>query len=156
MARFVFRLESVLGVRKHEEERCKLAFAAAMQRRNAADERLRDVTGRFESALDEAAKLSRGLSTVLDLMRSYDYRVALLQEQAQAAADLLDAERGLEAAREAMIGARKERRAVELLKESHYRKWKAAEEYREQIELDEAGLNSFLRRPVPDAAEASA
>mgnify|MGYP001221638850 CR=1 FL=1 len=156
MARFVFRLESVLNVRKHEEERCKLAFAAAMQRRNAADERLQDVTRRFEAALDTATQLSRGLSTVVDLMRSYDYRVALLQEQARAESDLISAERMLEAARVAMITARKERRAVELLKEKHHRKWKAEEDYREQIELDEAGLNAFLRRPAADMAEASA
>lgn len=156
MARFVFRLESVLNVRKHEEERCKLAFAAAMQRRSAAEERLQDVVRRFEAALDAAAQLSHGLSTVVDLMRSYDYRVALLQEQAQAESDVIAAERALETARAAMIEARKERRAVELLRENHYRKWKAAEDYREQIELDEAGLNAFLRRPAADAAEASA
>lgn len=156
MARFVFRLESVLNVRKHEEERRKLAFAAAMQRRNAADERLQDVVRRFEAALDAAAQLSRGLSTVVDLMRSYDYRVALLQEQAQAESDLIDAERALEAARAAMIEARKERRAVELLKEKHFRKWKAEEDCREQIDLDEAGLNAFLRRPDAEAAEVPA
>ena len=154
MARFFFRLERVLSVRRHEEEREKLRFASAVQNWQSARDRVMDIDRRLASAL-EAEDATGKVSTLDRLVQAYDYRTALHAQKTRAEIVLSRMTEELNLARETLIAARQRRRALEQLRERHWEKWKKIEEDQEQNELDEIGLQSFRRAAAADAASAA-
>lgn len=145
MARFKFRLERVLSVRRHEEERERMAFAAATQKKIEAERILSEIREEIIAAADAAAKLIAVRATIEDLIRSHEYRLALFRKEESAAANLDNANAILEAARLKLIESRKKRRVLENLRERRRTEWRREEDNREQTELDEIGLTTFIR-----------
>lgn len=145
MPRFRFRLERVLTVRKRQEERERMAFAAAAQRKRDAEAALAEVRRRQKEAVDEAARIMRGRPTIADLVRSHEYRLALLRREEDGIHAVAATTEAFEKARVKLVEARKRRRVLERLRERRHDEWRKAEEDAAQVELDETGLNSWLR-----------
>lgn len=148
MARFRFRLERVLSVRQHQEERERMRFAAALRRKTLAEQEVESIKKEIVSAVTQAAEKMAGMTTVDDLVRLYDYRIALMRKQDLAEKDLEAATADFEAARRHLIEARKKRRVLERLRERHHLLWREDEGRKEQDDLDEIGLASFQRREL--------
>lgn len=145
MPPFRFRLERVLSVRRHEEERDRMIFAAAMQKVTAAEGALADIQEKMRLAQEHAASIVFGKPTIEDLVRSHDYRVALIRREAEASAAVVSAKEIFEEARKRLIAARKKRRVLERLRERRHVEWRRDEEAREQTDIDEIGLATFVR-----------
>ncbi len=154
MARFHFRLERVLSVRRHEEDRERLKFGQAMRLKLACEMKLAEVRERIVAAVDQAARITAGRPTVDDLVRSHEYRLALLRREAEAERSVEDAAVALEQQRLKLVEARRRRRALELLREKKWRDWRHEEEERDQQELDEIGLMNFIKQANEEAERA--
>ncbi len=146
MPRFKFRLERVLGVRRHQEERERLLFGLATRSKLQAEMRLEEVRERIRQAVESAARLTGGRPTIEDLVRSHEYRLALVRREDRAIVELAEATRRFEEQREKLIEARKKKRVLERLREKRHEEWRKDEENRSQDELDEIGLHRFVRR----------
>jgi flagellar FliJ protein len=146
MKKFKFKLETVLNVKiKMEDLRQKelhntessrdLAKSALEQRR----EEMAATTIHYREALRERLDLFRALS--------YQRYLEWQEKQVEQAVLLLEErEREVEAARQRLIIATQERKAVDKLKESAYQEY-LAEELRTEISfLDELGTGRFVRQ----------
>ncbi len=122
-----------------------MAFAAATQRKLAAEAMLADVRNKQQEALNEAARMMKSRPTIGDLVRSHEYRLGLLRREDDSIKAVAVATENYEKARVILVEARKRRRVLERLRERRHEEWRKEELDREQNELDETGLNSFLR-----------
>lgn len=154
MPRFQFRLERILSVRRHQEDRERLRFGQAMRRKLECAVKLDEVRARIREAVERASAVTAGRPTVEDFVRMHEYRLALLRREADAERALEDAAVALEQQRLKLVEARRRRRALELLRERKWREWRRTEEEREQQELDEIGMTNFIRRAEDDPAAA--
>lgn len=137
MARFRFSLEAVLRARVRTERDRQCELAAIQRERTELLETLRRQQARIDEARDalrdrltgtlHAAELRLHAGAVLQDMRA-------AQRNARALAAM---QQRLDVAREALVQARRERRAIEMLRERRYEQWRAEEGRREQQELDE-------------------
>lgn len=151
MARFHFRLERILAVRRHEEDHERLKFGQAMRLKLDCEMKLAEARERIRAAMEQAALVTAGYPTIDDLVRSHEYRLALFRREAEAQRSVEDAAVALELQRLRLVEARRRRRALELLREKKWRDWRHEEEERDQQELDEIGLMNFIKRANEEA-----
>jgi flagellar FliJ protein len=152
MPRFRFRLERVLSVRRHEEERDRIAFALATQRKELAERTLVDVRERISRAIENASVVASGRPTIEDFVRSHEYRLALLRKEEEAFRAVASMTAALDQARARLVEARRKRQVLERLREKSREKWRLEEESLEQNELDEIGLATHVRTRGSEAA----
>ncbi|RMH56217.1 MAG: flagellar export protein FliJ [Candidatus Hydrogenedentota bacterium] len=145
MARFRFRLERVLSVRRHEEDREKLRFAVAVRNLEEARKNLRATREELRRAVEKGAAVAAARPTIEDLVRDYEYRAALLRREERETKAVEEAQERYEEARRYLIEARKKRRLLERLRERRFEEWREEEIRREQEELDEMGVAGFRR-----------
>lgn len=145
MRGFRFRLEPVLGLRRHELERRRLELGrarvglrTAVRVRHQADDALRG-----GQAL-RAERVARGVSAgeLRDLERAVEH---VLGERARAEASVRAAEARVAQALGAVTSARREVRALEILREKALAEHRRELARREQAELDEVGGRSRRR-----------
>ena len=135
MARFVFRLQSVLNLKTRLEEQQRNAFAAARRRVDEEEEKLNNLYGRLDYYQEEGRGMlhdslhvreiienEHAISTVKDFIE--DQKLAVKR-----------AEELLEIERLKLVDAIKERKTYERLRE------KAYDEYIEEEKHDEAVVN---------------
>ncbi len=137
MKGFQFRLEPVLRVRRHALEQCRLALAKArralreaLATRSACDAVLR------EAQAICADRMAQGLPGG-ELRERRNALAHALGELAQAEAAAVAAEQQVTAALAAVTHARREVRALEILREKALTEYRREAARREQAELDE-------------------
>jgi flagellar biosynthesis chaperone FliJ len=146
MAKFVFRLEPLLTVRRRAEDdarrevaviqRERLDLEAELRRRQqdivAGKDRLRGtLTGRLDLGV-----LRLGAGSTLNVMR----------QAQQLALKLAGLGKRMESVRHDFLQARIRRRAIELLRERRFDQWKAALGKAETAALDEMAVSAAARR----------
>jgi len=144
MARFVFRLATVLEQRRREEDVAKRALGERM----AASETLKR---RIESMQTSVRDSKQGLREALT-GRVAASQVGRFATHAQLTAlrgqrvvlELAAAERQVADAREALRRAIAARRAMELLEERDREAWKKKQRKAEQFELDDLAAQRFV------------
>ena len=143
MAKFVFRLQSVLNIKSRLEEQQRNAFATARRRVDEEEEKLNNLYGRLSFYEDEGRRMltedslhvrdiidnEHAISTVKDYIE--DQKVALKQ-----------AEELLEVERLKLVDAMKERRTYERLREKAYDDYIEEEKRAEGVINDEH--NSYV------------
>jgi len=146
MAKFKFRLERILSVRKHQEEKERILFGIAVQKKLEAEMKLSEIRERLNSAMESRTKLFNSKPTIEDLVRAHEYHISLINREVIAIKNLEETKRIMEEQRLKLIEARKKKRDLERLRERKYEDWKFEEENKEQNELDEIGLQTFMRK----------
>jgi len=146
MAKFKFRLERILSVRKHQEEKERILFGIAVQKKLEAEMKLSEIRERLNSAMESRTKLFNSKPTIEDLVRAHEYHISLINREVKAIKNLEETKRIMEEQRLKLIEARKKKRVLERLRERKYEDWKFEEENKEQNELDEIGLQTFMRK----------
>ena len=143
MAKFVFRLQSVLTLKSRLEEQQRNAFATARRRVDEEEEKLNNLYGRLSFYEDEGRRMlteeslhvrdiidnEHAISTVKDYIE--DQKVALKRAE-----DLLEIERVK------LVEAMKDRRTYERLREKAYDDYLEEEKRAEGIINDEH--NSYV------------
>lgn len=142
MAKFVFRLQSVLNLKVRMEEQQRLSFAAARKRLDDEEEKLNSLYVR-EAHYEEEGRIMREKSLVIqDIL---DNEVALVRVREyidEQKVRVRQAEAFLENERIKLVEAMKERKTYEKLRENAFEEYLRDEAHTEGVENDEH--NSFV------------
>lgn len=137
MAKFVYRMQSILNIKEKMEEQAKQAFAAANHQLMIEEERLKRLQQRRIQYLAEGAVLRQQLLEPLKLQENVsalDYiKEAIIEQKIR----VRKAEEAVERAREVLQEYMIERKTHEQLKEAAFEEFKAELAKEESKEVDE-------------------
>lgn len=146
MAKFKFKLETVLKVKVRVEELRQRELRYAENQRDQAQRQLMLRQAEVAQAL---SNFREDLTRRIDVREAvnYDRFIRFLNKQVElAAAHLAECERLVAEARDKLIEAAKERQILEKLKEKAYEEYKLEEQRLENKFLDELGTGGFIRQ----------
>lgn len=151
MARFVFRLDSVLEQRRGAERAAQRIVAALERHRLDLEGSLRDIQDQIvREKEDLRAHLSGAPGTGPVQMRHVRLQAGaslrLVGKAHHAAIQLAGVLARLEGARRDLMAATTRRKAVETLRERRWSAWKEAGARREDADLDELAVMSAARQ----------
>ncbi|MBV9720035.1 MAG: flagellar export protein FliJ [Candidatus Eremiobacteraeota bacterium] len=143
-ARFRFRLQPLLDWRERIETEKQRAFAASRRAVEASAcelERLAQAQQRCAKEMVAAARWEDAAT-----LRSRDgYWRALQSAMGDERARRAELQSAYDRARDALLAANRERRAIEKLKQRRQRAFEAEEARRDELELDESNAQRFAR-----------
>lgn len=146
MARFRYRMQSLLDIKSKLETQAKQEFAAAKMALDIENERLEELKKRKASYEAEAEALLNGALKVQDIrdnknaiLKMDDY-IVIQKQQIRAA------EAKVEAARQKLTGLMQERKMHEKLKEHAFEAFLEEEKKREGKEVDELTSYTYGQR----------
>lgn len=146
MAGFVFKLEPLLKARKHRERELQLAVAGIERQRLELERRLRN---HQQCIVRGKQDLRQRLVGTLDL-RSLRLQASSALHAArlaqQVAITLAGVHQRLGEARAQLQEAARQRRAIELLRDRRYARWKARQDRLESAALDDLVTNAAARK----------
>jgi flagellar FliJ protein len=141
MKRFVFKLEKILQLRKHEEQEAKIELGRALSALAAIEAQLRSLAEeRARAAVDQFSP-SNGAAMIRQYMF---YLLRLDQTKEDLLKDAALAEQKAEEAREVFKAAFQNRHMLDKLKEKKEKEYKKAREAEENKAIDDIAGN--LRR----------
>ena len=141
MRRFNFPLETLLRVRKQKEEIARRDFAVALGKKVAQEELISSILDAARLAGEEFAAAGVGTLRVDDILAFHRFISGQAARYAEARDELSSLFERMEDARGVLVETRKLRRAVEILREKHYRRYVKEVGREEQKELDEVTSN---------------
>ena len=137
MAQFVFSLEGVLRHRLRLEEAAQRSLADRLSEADRLRRQLDHLNGELAAA---TARLRDGLSGVIDgsyLAAHRRYACDAAQRAGELMGRLANAQQAADEAQAVLSAAARERRVVELLRETHFARWKAQQLRKDHSEADE-------------------
>lgn len=137
MAKFIYRMQSILDIKMKLETQAKMQFATAKSILNEEEEKLELLHSRKEDYIEKARK-SR--SDVLSVMELRESKVAIQTMDdfiAEQEVRVVEAAEKVEAAREQLEEVMKERKIHEKLREKSFEEFKAEINHEESKEVDE-------------------
>ncbi len=146
MARFVFTLQAVLKARRRAEEELQRVVAQIERDRMGLEDVLR---GHQRSLVTDKSLLRAGLTGLIDVR---DLRLQancsrqIMRRAQQIVLELAGVYKRLEGARARLIEATRHRRAIELVRERRFERWKAAIDKAETTALDELAVIAAARK----------
>ena len=137
MAKFIYRMQSVLDIKQKLEEQAKNEFAKARLQLTLEEDKLQKLKERKDAYVEEGRKLQESGLNVRDILENRDAienmkRLITAQQRA-----VEKAEKVLEEAREKLTEAMKESKTHEKLKEKAFESFMKEENARESKEIDE-------------------
>jgi len=145
MARFRFKLQTLLEQREREETQRQREFAHAHKRRQELEAELMQISRTIQSSRQA---LGRSLVGRVDMTQVGAFARYSGQSSARAHAlvrKIAKADEELEKARRALMEARRQHQAIEQLRDRAYQTWLAEQRRREQREQDERAAQAFVR-----------
>ena len=142
MSRFSFSLQSLLELRKRQEQEHQQHVAALQRRRYALEDSLRRQQHQVE---DARSQLRRRLVGTLDAEDVRRFAAAAVQEQRQIQRilpELGELHRKIEGAQRVLLEAARRRKALERLREQKFAEWRAAQLRQEGRILDDLAATS--------------
>lgn len=143
MAKFSFRLETLLRLRLAERDACRRALAELIARDQGFEHRVTAIDAELRILAQEAAERS----TVAHIARRLEferYATALRAERAQCEQKRVELAGQIDAKREALVGADRAVRSLERLREEQQAAFQADQQRHEQRELDDVALRGHL------------
>lgn len=140
MKGFVFRLQPVLEMRQREEREHQRSVAELERERVGIEEELRSCQQKV--AFERSDLRDRLMGDGIDVSGARwqaHASIDAMRRTKHAALRLAGVLSRVELARRSLMDATSRRRAVELLRDRQYEEWKALQQKRERLELDEIG-----------------
>lgn len=150
MAKFIYRMQSVLDIKVKMEEQARMEFATARIRLDEEEEKLNNLKRRKAEYEEEGRRLRKDALKVLDIQEnrqailSMDDRI-LIQKDA-----VIRAERVLEEARMALQTAMQESKTQEKLKERAFEEFVRELNAQEAKEIDELTSYTYGQKKAAD------
>ena len=146
MKKFVFKLDTLLKVKKNKEDEIKRKLA----KKNREAEAVRTEIEAAHAELNDFQRnvkeqRTQGGESVADLRQSVSYRNALklkLLKAGQRLDNVMVAAYGIN---QELIKAAQERRAVEIIREKRYEEWKKENAAAEQKFIDDLSQQMYIR-----------
>lgn len=137
MAKFIYRMQSILDIKEKMEEQARMEFAGARMRLDEEEEKLQVLFERKEIYEKQGRELQKDSLNVLDILENRD-AIARMKEfiEIQKTA-VAKAQEQLENARWKLRLARQESKTQEKLKEKAFEEFVREENAREAKEVDE-------------------
>lgn len=146
MARFRFKLQSVLENRIFLEESAENELAQAQAQLRKAEENLAECRRKAAEADKlQKKKLAGGTINVQELVVLLEYSVALSQQAEQLKELVKRAQQMVEAKKEALLEARQAREALDKVREREFMSWQKRVLKLEQKLLDEMAIGIYRR-----------
>lgn len=158
MPQFTFRYESLLQHRRNLEDQAQRQMAERVRTQMILTDQLR---GMQTQITDSKRDLGDALVGKIDLSRVGEftrYNADSTVRGRQLVKRLAELETQVQAARQQLLGATQQRKALDLLRERDLKQWKIEQDRRETAELDELASQAYTRELFAkqrDAAEAS-
>ncbi len=137
MAKFIYRMQSILNIKEKMEEQAKMEFGQARIRLTEEEERLQRLYDRRKAYLAEGADLRQKVLDQLELQENEEalryIKIAITEQKKEVRRAEIALEKAREKLREYMI----ERKTHEQLKESAFEQFKTDLGKEESKEVDE-------------------
>lgn len=146
MPKFRFKLEVLLSVRKQAERRHQLVVAAIERERLQIEDKLRAQQQRLTEGKSELREDLVGAVNVDALRHQASSALQVVRDAQRMVLELAGVHKRLEAARELLIEAAKQRRVLERLRERRWQEFNEMMEKRETADLDELAVMRAARR----------
>jgi flagellar export protein FliJ len=148
MARFVFKLQALLELRRRQEQVYQRALAELTQARSGIEDLLRRHQHRIsEQKLDMRDRLVGAIDTA-ELRQHAHAAIGVMREAQTAAIELAGLVKRQTFAREELVTAQAQRRAVELIRERRLTEWRLEQDRREVADLDDLVCSSVRRKEI--------
>ncbi len=137
MAKFIYRMQSILDIKSKMEEQAKQEFATARMKLSEEEDKLENLKARHSFYEEEGRRLRAKELKVLDLMEN---RTAILRMEEYIELQKQEVERAqevLEQARERLKEAMQESKTQQKLREKAFEQFVKDENAREAKEVDE-------------------
>ena len=146
MPQFTFRYETLLQHRRNLEDQAQRALAERVRTQMILTDQLRSMQTQItESKRD----LGDALVGKIDLSRVGEftrYNADSTVRGRELVKRLAELETLVEAARQELLGATQQRKALDLLRERDLKKWKLEQDRKETAELDELASQAYTRQ----------
>lgn len=146
MAKFQFRFQTLLAHHRRVEDQRQRDLAQQLRKRMILHDQIRDMQ---DTIRDSKRSMADGLVGTVDLTRVGQfarYSGHAAQRARQIVVKLAGLEQQIEQARQALLEASKQRKALELLRDKHEAQWRYEQNRRETNELDELATTRYARR----------
>ncbi len=148
MAKFVFKLDSVLRQRRSIEDECQRNTAKLMRQRMILHDQLRQMQ---QSVTNSKRQLTEGLTGQVDMdqisgFARFSSQVNLrantiVRQLSQLETQVLEAQKKL-------LAAMRDRKALDLLRDKQLRAWQRVTRRRESARLDDLAAQAYTRQVV--------
>lgn len=154
MPQFTFRYESLLQHRRNLEDQAQRQMAERVRTQMI----LRDQLSGMQSQITESKRdLGDALVGKIDLSRVGEftrYNADSTVRGRQLVKRLAELEPQVEVARQQLLGAMQQRKALDLLRDRDLKQWKLEQSRRETAELDELASQAYTRKLFADQRDA--
>ena len=143
MAKFVYRMQSILDIKIKMENQAKIAYGIANKKLQEEQDKLRIILERRAAFEAEAKALVSG---VIDVRKIRENKQAIDVMKSQQRAQMMNvhvAEKNVEAARKHLNEVMTERKSHEKLKEHKFEEFKQEIQYAENKEIDQLVSYSY-------------
>ncbi len=137
MAKFKYRMQSILEVKKKLEEQAKNEFAAARASLNEEEEKLEQLNKRKEAYEEEGRALREDTLNIMDIIENKEALLRMDEFIAEQQLNVKRSEDSMEEARLALQTAMQESKTQEKLREKAFEQFMKEENARESREIDE-------------------
>ena len=146
MAKFKYRMQSILDVKKKLEEQAKNEFAAARAALNEEEEKLEQLNKRKEAYEEEGRALREDTLNIMDIIENKEALLRMDEFIAEQQLNVKRAEDRMEEARLALQTAMQESKTQEKLREKAFEQFMKEENARESREIDELVSYTYGRK----------
>lgn len=146
MARFRYRMQSILDIKLKMETQAKQEFAEARMNLDQEEERLAALRERRENYERRAREQLMGALNCRDMAENKEALLRMDEYIAQQLLQVREAEKKLEQAREKLAEVMKERKSHETLKEKAFEQFLLDEKKQEGKEVDELTSYTYGQR----------
>lgn len=146
MAKFKYRMQSILEVKKKLEEQAKNEFAAARAVLNEEEEKLEQLKKRKEAYEDEGRALRENTLNIMDIIENKEALLRMDEFITDQQLNVKRAQDRMEEARLALQNAMQESKTQEKLREKAFEQFVKEENKRESKEIDELVSYTYGRK----------
>ena len=154
MAKFVFNLESVLGVRQREEQERQRLLADEQDVMMKLETKLRELDGNVQSNMTDLRENRLTGSLDMRFLAAHRRFVAAVRQEAAGVIQQMARQRAkVDEAQRNLAEAAKQRKIIEKLRERAYDRWRVEQAHKDALQADEASTQLSYRAMVADQAE---
>ncbi len=146
MAKFVFRLKPLLTARRHAEQDARRVVAVLERERIGLEDDLRRHQQRIVSDKQQMRDSMTGSLDMRSLRQSAGVTLHAIRKAQQLVLKLAGVSQRMESARAELRKTMTRRRAIELLREKRFDRWKMVQSKAETAALDELAVGRAARR----------
>lgn len=147
MRRFQFRLETLLQHRRNVEERERTRFSRLSGELMGEVKRIEALRVRHAETLSELAPMKLGDCDSREIAWFYRFLDRLTQEMEQTARRIEELEKKVEAQKQVMISATRDKKMIENLRTRRAKEFLVSSQREEQKSVDEIVVTRFARKP---------